>query len=50
MLGFQSTLGGTFLYSKSESSDLEALRIDYKESLSMLVVLPATGRWDSPST
>ena len=36
---------GTFLYWKSESSDLEALRIDYKESLSMLVVLPATGRF-----
>ncbi len=34
---------GTFLYWKSESSDVEALRIDYEESLSMLVVLPATG-------
>ena len=36
---------GTFLYWKSESSDVEALRIDYEESLSMLVVLPATGRF-----
>ena len=36
---------GTFLYWKSESSDLEALRVDYEESLSMLVVLPATGRF-----
>ena len=39
------TRQGTVLYSKSESSDVEALRIDYKESLSMLVVLPATGRF-----
>ena len=36
---------GTFLYWKSESSDLEALRVDYEESVSMLVVLPATGRF-----
>ena len=36
---------GTFLYWTSESSDLEALRVDYEESLSMLVVLPATGRF-----
>ncbi len=36
---------GTFLYWKSESSDVEALHIDYEEGLSMLVVLPATGRF-----
>ena len=36
---------GTFLYWKSESADVEALRIDYEEGLSMLVVLPATGRF-----
>ncbi len=36
---------GTFLYWKSESADAEALRIDYEEGLSMLVVLPATGRF-----
>ena len=36
---------GTFLYWTSESSDLEAVRVDYEESLSMLVVLPATGRF-----
>ena len=36
---------GTFLYWKSESSDVEALGIDYEEGLSMLVVLPATGRF-----
>ncbi len=35
----------TFLYWKSEASDVEALRIDYEEGLSMLVVLPATGRF-----
>ena len=36
---------GTFLYWKSESSDVAALRIGYEEGLSMLVVLPATGRF-----
>ena len=36
---------GTFLYWKSESADVEALSIDYEEGLSMLVVLPATGRF-----
>ena len=36
---------GTFLYWKSESADVEALSIDYEERLSMLVVLPATGRF-----
>ena len=36
---------GTLLYWKSESADVEALRIDYEEGLSMLVVLPATGRF-----
>ncbi len=36
---------GTFLYWKSESADAEALRIDYEEGLSMLVVLPATERF-----
>ena len=36
---------GTFLYWKSESADVEALRINYEEGLSMLVVLPATGRF-----
>jgi serpin B len=34
---------GTFLYWKSDSTDAEALRIDYEEGLSMLVLLPATG-------
>ena len=40
---------GTFLHwkseSESESADVEALRIDYEEGISMLVVLPATGRF-----
>ena len=36
---------GNFLYWKSESADVEALRIDYEEGLSMLVVLPATGHF-----
>ena len=36
---------GTFLYWKSESAEVEALRISYEEGLSMLVVLPATGRF-----
>ena len=36
---------GTFLYWKSESADMEALRIDYEEGLSMCVVLPVTGRF-----
>jgi serpin B len=36
---------GTYLYWKSESEDAEALRISYEEGLSMLVVLPATGRF-----
>ena len=36
---------GTFLYWKSESADVQALRIDYEEGLSMLVVLPTTGRF-----
>ncbi len=36
---------GTFFYWKSESADAEALHIDYEEELSMLVVLPATGRF-----
>ena len=36
---------GTRLYWKSDSADVEALRIDYEEGLSMLVVLPATGRF-----
>ena len=35
---------GTFLYWKSESAEVEALRISYEKGLSMLVVLPATGR------
>ena len=35
----------TFRYWKSESADVEALRIDYEEGLAMLVVLPATGRF-----
>ena len=34
-----------FLYWKSESADVESLRINYEEGLSMLVVLPATGRF-----
>ena len=41
---------GTFLYWKSESSDVEALHIDYEEGLSMLVVLPATGRFAEVET
>ncbi len=36
---------GTFLHWKSESGDAEALRIDYEEGLSMLVVLPEPGRF-----
>ncbi len=36
---------GTFLYWKSGSGDVEALSINYEEGLSMLVVLPATGRF-----
>ena len=36
---------GDFLYWKSESADVETLRIDYEEGLSMLVVLPASGRF-----
>ncbi len=35
----------TFLYWKSDSGDVEALRISYEEGLSMNVVLPATGRF-----
>ncbi len=35
----------TFLYWKSESADVEALRIGSEQGLSMLVVLPATGRF-----
>jgi len=36
---------GTFRYWKSESADVEALRIDYEEGLTMLVVMPETGRF-----
>ena len=36
---------GTRLYWKSRSGDAEALRVDYDGELSMLVVLPATGRF-----
>ena len=36
---------GTYLYWKSESAGVEALSINYEEGLSMLVVLPATGRF-----
>ena len=36
---------GDFLYWKSQSVDVEALRIPYEEGLSMLVVLPAAGRF-----
>jgi serpin B len=36
---------GTFLHWKSDSADVEALRINYEEGLSMLVVLPASGRF-----